>query len=433
MPERQTAKLSLKFPKRFLWGAATAAHQVEGGTHNQWSVFELENARALASKAPHIHSWLPVWEEVKDQATDPNNYISGKATDHYNRFEQDFDLMKKMGLNAFRFSVEWSRIEPEEGKWNSEAIAHYRDYIKALKDRGIEPMMTLMHWTLPVWFHDMGGFEKRSNVKYFVRFAEKVLQEIGTDVRYVCTINEPEVYMYYGWVAGEWPPNKTSKWKAFRVYMNLAAAHRRVYKAAHKISRRFKVGLSKNCAHHYPGDDAVVSRFSALFAEWAADHFFLNRVRRQQDWLGLNYYFSNRYYGYRVHNPEEYLNDMGWDMQPENIEHVIERLHDKYKVPIIVTENGLADRNDTYRKWWITRTLIGINKAILSGAVVDGYLYWSLLDNFEWAHGKWPRFGLIEVDYETFERKPRKSALWYSRLVKQMRGLHRESKNETKA
>jgi beta-glucosidase len=422
MSEKQS-KLTLKFPKRFLWGAATSSHQVEGGTHNQWSAFELEHARALAKQAEYNQSWLPVWEEIKDQATDPNNYISGKAADHYNRYEEDFDLLKKMGLNAFRFSIEWSRIEPEEGKWNSEAIAHYRDYVRALNARGIEPMMTLMHWTLPIWFTEKGGFEKRGNIKYFVRFAEKVLQEFAGDVRYICTINEPEVYMYYGWMTGEWPPNKTSRLKGLKVYFSLARAHRRIYKAAHKINRRFKVGLSKNCAHHYPGDDAIISRFSALIAEWAMDHVFLNRIRRQMDWLGLNYYFSYRYYGYRIHNSNDHVNDMGWDMHPEHIEHVIERLHGKYKVPIIVTENGVADHKDKYRKWWIMHTLLGIHKAILNGAAVEGYLHWSLLDNFEWAHGKWPRFGLIEIDYKTFKRTPRKSALWYSRLVRQMRGV----------
>lgn len=420
--KQQDKQLPFSFPKKFLWGAATSAHQVEGNTHNQWTVWELENAKALAERSRYEKMSLPNWkEEVEDLARDPSNYVSGVSTDHYNKYEEDFDIMQKLNMNAFRFSIEWSRIEPEQGKWNPAEIEHYRNYLKALKARGIEPMMTLMHWTLPTWFTDIGGFEKRRNVKYFVRFAEKVLDELSADVRYVCTINEPEVYTAEGWYTGNWPPNKRSKYKALRVYFNLAYAHNQVAKTAHRMGRRFKVGMSKNCAHHYPGDDAVLTRITAKVVIWASDYVFLNRVRRNLDWLGLNYYFSNRYYGYRAHNPNQRLSDMGWDMQPENIQFVIERLHDKYKVPIIVTENGLADHKDESRKWWILHTMIGIHKAAQNGAIVDGYLHWSLLDNFEWAHGKWPRFGLVHVDYKTLKRTPRPSALWYGQILKKVR------------
>ena len=129
----------LRFPKRFYWGASTSAHQVEGGTHNQWSIWELENAVALAQRARYQDTWLPDWERIEPQATDPKNYISGRATDHYSKYELDFDLLTKLNMNAFRFSIEWSRIEPEEGKWDTEAIEHYRKYLAALKERGIEP------------------------------------------------------------------------------------------------------------------------------------------------------------------------------------------------------------------------------------------------------------------------------------------------------
>lgn len=404
-----------------MWGAATSAHQVEGGQHNQWTVWELQNAKSLAEQAKFKLTWLPDWERIKDKATDPNNYISGPATDHYNRYQEDFDLLKRLNMNAFRFSIEWSRIEPEEGKWDLSAIEHYRRYLRELRQRDIEPVVTLMHWTLPVWFHEKGGFEKRRNVKYFVRFAEKVLIELGSDIRYICTLNEPEVYTGEGWLNGQWPPNKESRLLALRVYLNLAHAHNRVAKTAHRMNRRFKVGLSKNCAHHYPGDDAIVSRFSAKFAIWAEDYFFLNRVRRNLDWLGLNYYFSNRYYGYRIHNPNDRLSDLGWNLQPADIEYVLERLWLKYKRPLIVTESGVADRNDAYRKWWIGQSLLGIHSAIQNGALVEGYLHWSLLDNFEWAYGKWPNFGLVAVDYDTFKRTPRPSALWFAKVIKGLR------------
>ncbi len=413
--------LPLSFPKRFFWGASTSAHQVEGGNHNQWSVWELEHAKVLAQQAKYQANYLPKWGEIEAEATDPANYVSGAAADHYNRYEKDFAIVKALNMNAFRFSIEWSRVEPEEGAWNAEAIQHYRDYLRALQAKGIEPFVTLWHWTMPTWFVDKGGFEKRANVKYFVRFAEKVLLELGREFRYLITINEPDSYMAQSYVVGNWPPQQQRKLTALWVYLNLAHAHRQVYKLAKKSSRKYVVGLAKNCAYQYPGDDTFISKLAAGVATWGADNFFLNRVRRQLDFIGVNYYFSNRFLGYKVHNPNEHLNDLGWDMQPANIEFVLERLHNKYKLPLIVTENGVADRDDEFRRWWISQTLVAMHKALQKGVKLEGYLYWSLLDNFEWAFGFWPRFGLIEVDYETQARRPRNSARWFAKILKQIR------------
>jgi beta-glucosidase len=274
---------------------------------------------------------------------------------------------------------------------------------------------------MPVWFTEMGGFEKRANVKYFVRFAQKVFQELGREFRYVITINEPETYMAQSYMLGYWPPMKQNKQLAMRVYLNLATAHRQVYRLAHDLSRKYIVGLAKNCVHHYAGDDARVSKWSATIAMWGADYFFLDRVKNQLDFLGLNYYFTNRYYGYKVHNKDERLNDLGWDMQPQDIEFVLERLYKRYKIPIMITENGVADRDDDYRKWWIMQTLMAMNRAIQKGVKLEGYLHWSLIDNFEWASGFWPRFGLIAVDYKTQKRRSRKSAVWLAGVIKKLR------------
>ncbi len=414
-------KQNLDFPKKFLWGTATAAHQVEGGNHNQWSVWELEHARTLAVQADHTISYVPVWDEIKAEATNPDNYISGRASDHFRRYEKDFDVLKKMNMNAFRFSIEWSRIEPREGAWSAEAITHYKDYIQALKDRGIEPVLTLFHFTLPVWFAQKGGFEKRGNIKYFVRFAEKVLREVGANVRYIVTINEPEVYASMSYETGAWPPNRSSKVAKLKVLHNLALAHKNIAKQARKTSRRFKIGVAYNLAHHYSGDDAVLSRATTSVSRWLRDDLFLDAIKRNVDWIGVNYYFSTRYFGYRSHNPNERVSDLGWDMQPENIQYVLERLYAKYGKPLIVTENGVADKNDEYRQWWLSKTLQAMHRAIKNGVPLEGYLHWSLLDNFEWAYGKWPRFGLLEVDYETFQRKPRKSAVWFARVLGHIR------------
>lgn len=414
-------KPSLTFPKKFLWGAATSAHQVEGGTHNQWSVWELENAKSRAAQAHYDLSDFESWPRVKAEATSAHNYVSGKAVDHYNLYETDFDLLKKLHMNAFRFSVEWSRIEPNEGAWNAEAIEHYKVYVGELKKRGIEPIVTLFHFTLPVWFTALGGFEKRRNVKYFVRFADKIVRELGIHVRFVTTINEPEGYAYESYQAGHWPPGQTSKRQMIHVLNNLAYAHNKTAAAIHGINRRYKVSIAKNSAYVYAGDDALLSRKAAGIMQYFADDYFLKKVVKNCDFLGVNYYFSDRVYGYRIHNPDERVSDMGWDLSPANIQYALERLHEKYHLPIIVTENGLADAEDKDRQWWITQTLIGMQKAMDSGVDLQGYLHWSLLDNFEWDKGFWPRFGLAEVNYETLERTLRPSAVWFSKIIKHLR------------
>jgi beta-glucosidase len=414
-------KSSLMFPKKFLWGTATSAHQVEGDTHNQWSVWELENAKSLAAQSEYHFGEFDAWPHNETEAKNPSSYVSGKSTDHYNRYQQDFDLLKKMNMNAFRFSVEWSRVEPQEGAWNIEAIDHYKRYVAELKRRGIEPVMTLFHFTLPTWFAALGGFEKRSNVKYFVRFAEKIVREIGRDVRFIITVNEPEIYAYESYLVGSWPPNVSNRLAARRVLNNLARAHNQIAALVHTINRRYRVSVAKNSPYIYAGDDAALSRRFADWMQFVRDDYFLRKVVKTCDFLGVNYYFSDRVYGYRVHNPDEKVSDLGWDLSPANIQQALERLHEKYKLPIIITENGLADRTDEHRQWWITQTLIAMQKAMENGVQLEGYLHWSLLDNFEWDKGTWPRFGLAEVNYKTFERTLRPSALWFGKVIKHLR------------
>lgn len=415
------AKQKLQFPKKFLWGASVAAHQVEGGNHNQWTVWELEHAKTLAAQAQYHYGDLPSWQHTKECASKPDNYISGAATNHYELYERDFEVLKKMNMNAFRFSVEWSRIEPEEGRWNAEAIEHYKQYVAALKKRDIEPIVTLFHFTLPVWFAGKGGFEHKKNVQYFTRFAEKIISELGSAVRFVITINEPEVYATESYLLGNWPPAVRSKKTAWRVMKNLAVAHKQTARLIHQMNRRYKVSIAKNSNFFYAGDDALLSRKSTDIMQYFQDDYFLKKVVKDCDFIGVNYYFSNRVYGYRIHNPDHDVSDLGWDLSPANLEQALERLHEKYNLPIMITENGLADANDEHRKWWITQTILAMQKAISKGVQLEGYLHWSLLDNFEWDKGKWPRFGLLEVDYDTFKRKPRPSAVWFAKVLKQIR------------
>lgn len=416
-----TKKQALSFPKRFLWGAATSAHQVEGGTHNQWSTWELENANVRATQAPHHWDDLDSWSQIAGEAKKAKTYISGSAADHFARYREDFDLLDAMNMNAFRFSIEWSRVEPQEGAWDVAAVEHYKAYVAELKRRGIEPIVTLFHFTLPEWFAAKGGFEKRANVQYFVRYAERIVRELGLAARHIITINEPKVYADESYLHGHWPPEMTSKWQYVKVMQNLANAHKQAARAIHGINRRYKVAIAYNAAYFYPGDDAWLSRISAQLMQWAHDDYFLRKVARHCDFLGVNYYFSKRVYGYRVHNPEEKVSDMGWDLSPENIQFALERLHEKYRLPMMITENGLADASDEQRQWFITQTLSGMNKAMEHDVKLLGYLHWSLLDNFEWDKGTWPRFGLAAVDYATQQRTLRPSAIWFGKVIAHIR------------
>lgn len=409
------------FPKGFLWGAATAAHQVEGGNHNQWSVWELENAKARAAQAEYHYHDLPVWEDIKTIAKQPGTYVSGRLADHYNRYEEDFDFLEKMHMNAYRFSIEWSRIEPQEGSWNAEAIAHYKAYLSSLRQRGIEPIVTLFHFSLPVWFAKKGGFEHRANVRYFVRYAQKIMTELGVGIRYVITINEPDMYARHGYLTQIWPPNLSNPWKAWRVNQNLAYAHKKTAIALRGINRRYKIGIAKNTAFFYPGDDAWLSRVSAAIKQYVNDDWIIRKYRRHSDFLGVNYYFTNRVYGYRVHNPDTWQSDLGWDMQPGDLQYVLEHLDRAHKLPLLVTENGLADMHDTHRKEWLKRTIVALQQARANHVNVIGYIHWSLMDNFEWADGKWPQFGLVAVDYKTGARSLRPSGIWFGQVIKKLR------------
>ena len=420
---QKESKNVLNFPKRFLWGASTSAHQIEGGNHNQWTIWELENAKTRAAQAEYQLGDFDNWEQIAAEAKNPENYVSGKLADHYNHYKEDFDLLQQMNMNAFRFSIEWSRIEPQEGAWNAAVIKHYKNYIEELKRRDIEPIVTLFHFTLPIWFAEKGGFEKRSNVKYFTRFAKKIISELGSSVRLVITLNEPEIYVIESYHLGNWPPALNNNYKCWRVINNLALAHQQAARAIHKLGRRYKVSISKNSKFYYAGDDALLSRISAAFMQYIQDDYFIKKVVKDCDFLGVNYYFTSRIFGNRTHNPDQNLNDMGWDLQPGDVQLVLERLNKKYKLPIIITENGIADASDEKRQWWITKSLIGIQKAIHNGVEVKGYLHWSLIDNFEWAYGKWPRFGLASVDYKTGERKLRPSAIWFGLVIKKIRKL----------
>jgi beta-glucosidase len=428
-----------KFPKDFLWGASTASHQVEGGTVNQWSRWELEHAADLAAGAEKRLSWLPDWPQIKDQAENPENYVSGKGVDHYNRYEEDFDLLQQLQFNSFRFGIEWSRIQPEEGTFNTEAIQHYHDYIDSLTRRGIEPVLNIWHWTMPTWFTDKGGFEKKENLSFFDTFVRRIAEEYADKVTYVITLNEPNVYTSFSYMTGEWPPQQQSFWMAKRVYSNLIRAHKRAYTILKARRSTLMVGVAAQLGNIMPKwAHGPLDMGATQIMRYGWNWWFLNRIRRHQDFVGINYYFSDYYkgvdFGYRPkasgtvkspfivrRNPPIPVNNLGWYMEPEGLYPLIMRTWAHYKKPIIITENGVADEQDEYRQWWLEQTVLAMQKALAEGVDLRGYLHWSLLDNFEWAYGWWPKFGLIAVDREhAMQRSPRPSALWFAGLLREL-------------
>jgi beta-glucosidase len=418
-----------EFPKNFLWGASTSGHQVEGGNHDQWTVWELAHASELAAEAPKRLSHLPSWDRIKTAAQDPSNYVSGKGVEHYSRYEEDFGLAKELNLNALRFGIEWSRIEPEEGQWDQAAIDHYHDYIKQMKKRGIEPVMNIWHWTMPVWFTDKGAFKYRKNLEYFSRFVEKVAAEYAGELKWILILNEPNVYATFGYLvseptSGNWPPGEKNILSFAKVYWNLALAHRKAYKILKKANPHVQISLASQLANiqaKRPHNelDELTTKFMRYFWNW----FFLRRVRQQMDFVGFNYYFTDYYTGVgKRQDPKIPLNDMGWYMEPEGLYPLLLSVsrHHKGK-PILVTENGVADAEDEYRRWWIEESLVAMERAISEGVDVRGYIHWSLLDNFEWENGWWPKFGLIAVDREHgMKRTIRPSAKWFAERIKKL-------------
>ncbi len=410
-----------QFPKRFLWGASISAHQVDGSPNSQWAAWEQEQAKSHAARAEYHYKDLAVWSDVARQTKTAKNYLSSEGVAHRAQYKADITLLKKMQLNAFRFSLDWSRIEPSQGIWDAAEIEYCKNYVAELKAQGIEPIVTLFHFTVPAWFSELGGFEKRGNVAHFVHFAEKIMNELGSSVRYIVTINEPGVYAAESYLNHNWPPARSSKRDFVKVVNNLLYAHKKTSRALRAMNRKYKLGIAHNSSYVYPGDDAWLSRASAWLIQYASDDLILSRVRRHSDYIGVNYYFSQRVYGYRVHNEDRRLSDLGWDMHPDHLEYVLERLHRKYKLPLIVTENGLADQDDEQRTWWLMKTMVALSNALEQGVDVRGYMHWSLLDNFEWAHGWWPKFGLFSVDRETMKRTARPSAVWWMKFLKSLK------------
>lgn len=405
----------LQFPKGFLWGAATSAHQVEGDTHNNWSVWEKENAERLAKEAKE--KWSYTQMEQFPEMLQAENYISGRACDHFNRFEEDFELAKSLGHNAHRFSIEWSRIETEEGNFNEQAIEHYREVVLSLKSKGLEPFVTLWHWTNPVWLEKKGGCECKDFPLYFARFAKIMSASLKDEVKFWVTLNEPTSVIANSYMQGNWPPQKKSVWAALKVYNVLAEAHSKAFDTIHKMQPDAQVGFANIMTFFEPfNPNSFWDKLALRVGEYFSNQKFLNLTKGKHDFLALQYYFHKKIqFPFTTKNDNAVVSDMGWEIYPEGLYRLLKWLSN-YNLPIYITENGLADAKDTRREQFIKASLSWVHQAIQEGADVRGYFYWSLLDNFEWDKGYWPRFGLIEVDFETQKRFVRPSAHVYAKI-----------------
>jgi len=408
----------LKFPPGFLWGASTSAYQVEGGNVNDWSQWEEANADRLVSEAKSY--WQPWQKEKFPEMFNPDNYFCGRACDSYNRYEEDLDLVKNLNCGAYRMGIEWSRVEPEPGKFKMAEIEHYRKVLMAAKARNLKIFLTLWHWTNPAWLVKQGGWENKKVRKYFSRYTELIVNELGDLVDFWVTLNEPLTIIGHGYLDGKFPPNKKFSPALFKVFNNFVAVHKTSYKIIHRRLPKAKVGLTMTTGAFTPASKYnLLERLMVKLANYFRNDWFLRRVKGWFDYLGVNWYHHDRLVWYPPFrkNLNEKVTDRGWEIYPKGI-YLVLKNYAKFKKPIYVLENGIADADDKLRPDFIKEHLVYVHQAIKEGVNVRGYFYWSLLDNFEWAEGWWPKFGLYAVDRKTFKRTPRTSAKIYAEICK---------------
>jgi len=409
-----------KLPEGFLMGCATAATQIEGGDrNNNW------------------YDWC-----IRGNIRDGSSTL--RADDHWNRFKEDIGLLTALNQKVYRMGIEWSRIEPENGIFNEKAMAHYRDEISLIVKIGIRPLVTLHHFTHPLWLAEEGGFETSKVVEYFERYVRYVVSNIGDLVSEYITINEPSVYVVNGYVFGIWPPGKMKFGLSVKVYINMTKCHIAAYKAIHEIRAGYAgktmVGVANHLRIFIP-----YNRFNPLdyFAAKIMSYYFQDGIVKLMskgtlvfplnillprhmkgnycDFIGINYYsrsavkFRGLQDGVRPGAP---LNDLGWEIYPDGISILCEKFYKKYKLPIWITENGTCDNSDSFRAEFICGHLEKLSQTIDKGVRVERYYHWSLMDNFEWLEGLSARFGLVHVNYHTEERRIKRSGELYAEICK---------------
>jgi beta-glucosidase len=381
------------FPEGFTWGTATAAHQIEGGnTNNDWWAFE------------HVPG---------TDCAEP----SGDACDSWNRWEEDADLVAGLGLDNYRFSVEWSRIEPAEGEFSTASLEHYKRMCEGLLARGVDPVVTFHHFTTPRWLTAQGGWETKVAVKRFARFCEVVAGALSGVMTRACTLNEPNIVATMGWHAGMFPPGKTNKKLSRKVADNLAAAHRAAVEAIRGAAPNVPVGLTLSMTDYQllPGGEKKLDSIRRH-----SEDVFLDATTGD-DFLGVQVYSRMLIgpKGWAGYEPGVPVLDMGYEFYPASLGNCLRRAWEYTGgvLPLLVTENGIGTVDDEQRIDYVRQALAGVLDAVAEGIDVRGYTYWSLLDNFEWTFGYKPLFGIVSVDRSTFARTPKPSAAWLSSVA----------------
>ncbi|XXT25393.1 glycoside hydrolase family 1 protein [Sorangium sp. So ce429] len=405
----------LCFPDAFLFGTAASATQVEGHcAQSDWAAFAREPGRVRGGDTP-------------DQ-----------ACDQLHRFREDVALQARLCMGAHRLSIEWARIEREPGEFDPAGWDHYRDVLGAHREAGITPMVTVHHVTLPRWVALRGGLLSQELPALLSRFAERAVEALGDLCQLWVTINEPNMLALQAHLLGVWPPARSSPVEAVRAHQNLFRAHAAMYRAMHEAAGRRGHSIAVGVAHHLRVIEP--ERFGRLADRmWAAlfERLFNDAFARAvcdsglHDFFGVNYYsrelvrFSPAHARagfFRRLVPEgAEISDLGWEIYPEGLGYVLDAWWPRARVPIYITENGIADADDDQRPRFLVRHLAEVARAIERGVDVRGYMHWSLLDSFEWAEGYAPRFGLVEVDHVTQERSPRPSAELYARIARARR------------
>jgi beta-glucosidase len=403
------------FPKGFIWGTATAAHQVEGGNVAS-DLWPLEMMPGSLFAEP-----------------------SGDACDHYHLYQEDMRLLKSLGFQAYRFSVEWARIEPEEGFFSKQALDHYRRMIATCKGEGLIPIVTFHHFTAPLWFSRDGGWENKASVDRFAHYCERAARAFGDLIDWACTINEANVPMLLtaqrgGLSAGEWTrprqiadvavrigaaPGRFAPYlvcDGFAASPNLIAGHRKGYGAIKSTGAKCPVGITLAMQKYEAVEGGEALRD---MAEQIMDRQFLESVRGD-DFVGVQTY-TRILLGPNglvpAPNSAE-RTQMGYEFYPEALEHTIRLAAKVSGCPVLVTENGIGTEEDTRRIEYARRALEGVARCLADGIDVRGYIHWSMMDNYEWFEGYRPKFGLVEVNRETQARKPKPSAYWLGDIAR---------------
>jgi beta-glucosidase len=381
----------LKFPDGFLWGAATAAHQIEGfNVHSDWWAAEQAGLLPHRSEAA-CNSWVD--------------------------WRRDIDLLTQMHLNAYRLSIEWARVEPEPGNFDQQALDTYRQQLEALKQAGIEPMVTLHHFTSPRWLADRGGWSNPDVVPRFVDYARKVADQTGDLVKWWITVNEPSILGLKAYLEGSWPPRQRMSLRGYtRLMRHAVRGHARVRRVLKSIRPDAQVSIAFAMWPLQPLRPwSPIDQLLAYVGDW----FWQGRVIRRSlpalDWIGINYY-SRTFVGWPwpggdgVGSRER--TDFGWEIYPEGLYAVLRRVA-QFGKPIVITENGISDADDDQRPRYIVDHVKEMHRAIQDGVDLRGYMHWTLLDNYEWAEGFLQRFGLA-----TRDRQLRPSAEVYGAIAR---------------